>query len=132
CGAIRYHLADHGGGLNDMRRNIDAWWPLIEAGAEAILMTASGCGATVKEYGHLLRDDPVYAAKAERVSALTRDVSEVLCAEQEALLAMLKLRPPAEPVAFHPPCTLQHAQKIRGKVEDLLRAAGVDVRLCAD
>jgi glycolate oxidase iron-sulfur subunit len=132
CGAIRYHLADHDGGLNDMRRNIDAWWPLIEAGAEAILMTASGCGATVKEYGHLLRDDSVYAAKAERVSAITRDVSEVLCAEQDALLALLKQRPPAEPIAFHPPCTLQHAQKIRGKVEDLLRAAGVDVRLCAD
>ncbi|MYN47760.1 glycolate oxidase subunit GlcF [Pseudoduganella sp. FT93W] len=132
CGAIRYHLADHDGGLNDMRRNIDAWWPLIEAGAEAILMTASGCGATVKEYGHLLRDDPVYAAKAKRVSELTRDVSEVLCAEQEALVALLKQRPPAGPVAFHPPCTLQHAQKIRGKVEDLLRAVGVDVRLCAD
>ncbi|MFC0170851.1 glycolate oxidase subunit GlcF [Pseudoduganella danionis] len=132
CGAIRYHLADHDGGLNDMRRNIDAWWPLIEAGAEAILMTASGCGATVKEYGHLLRDDPVYAAKAKRVSELTRDVSEVLCAEQEALIALLKQRPPAGPVAFHPPCTLQHAQKIRGKVEDLLRAVGVDVRLCAD
>jgi len=115
-----------------MRRNIDAWWPLIEAGAEAILMTASGCGATVKEYGHLLRDDSVYAAKAKRVSELTRDVSEVLCDEQEALVALMKQRPPAEPVAFHPPCTLQHAQKIRGKVEDLLRAVGVDVRLCAD
>lgn len=132
CGAIRYHLADHDGGLNDMRRNIDAWWPLIEAGAEAILMTASGCGATVKEYGHLLRNDPVYAAKAKRVSELTLDVSEVLCNEQQALVALLKQHAPVEPVAFHPPCTLQHAQKIRGKVEDLLRALGVDVRLCAD
>lgn len=132
CGAVRYHMSDHDGGLADMRRNIDAWWPLIEAGAEALVMTASGCGAMVKDYGHLLRHDPAYAEKAERVSALTRDVSEVLCAEQPALLALLKQRPPAQPVAFHPPCTLQHAQKIRGKVEDLLRAAGVDVRLCAD
>ncbi len=132
CGAIRYHLADHDGGLDDMRRNIDAWWPLLEAGAEAIVMTASGCGATVKEYGHLLRDDPVYADKARRVSELTRDISEILCGEQEGLLALLKQRPPAEPVAFHPPCTLQHAQRIRGKVEELLRAAGVDLRLCAD
>jgi len=132
CGAIRYHLADHDGGLDDMRRNIDAWWPLLEAGAEAIVMTASGCGATVKEYGHLLRHDAAYAAKAQRVSELTRDISEILCDEQAALLALLKQRPPSEPVAFHPPCTLQHAQRIRGKVEQLLRDAGVDVRLCAD
>ncbi|HWW73194.1 MAG TPA: glycolate oxidase subunit GlcF, partial [Duganella sp.] len=132
CGAIRYHLADHDGGLDDMRRNIDAWWPLLEAGAEAIVMTASGCGATVKEYGHLLRDDAAYAGKARRVSELTRDISEVLCDERQGLQALLKRRPPAEPVAFHPPCTLQHAQGIRGKVEELLRGAGVDVRLCAD
>jgi glycolate oxidase iron-sulfur subunit len=132
CGAIRYHLADHDGGLDDMLRNIDAWWPLLEAGAEAIVMTASGCGATVKEYGHLLRDDPAYADKARRVSELTRDISEILCDEQQGLQALLKRRPPAQPVAFHPPCTLQHAQGIRGKVEELLRGVGVDVRLCAD
>ena len=81
---------------------------------------------------HLLRHAPVYADRARRVSDLTRDISEILCDEREGLLALLKRRPPAEPVAFHPPCTLQHAQRIRGKVEELLRAAGVDVRLCAD
>lgn len=131
CGAIRYHLNDHDKGLDDMRRNIDAWWPLVLAGAEAIIMTASGCGATVKEYGHLLRGDPAYAEKARRVSALTKDVSEVLCDMQGEIQALVRSRN-VERIAFHPPCTLQHAQQIRGKVEHLLRAVGVDVRLCAD
>jgi glycolate oxidase iron-sulfur subunit len=135
CGAIRYHLNDQAGGLDDMRRNIDAWWPLVEAGAEAIVMTASGCGVTVKEYGHLLRHDAAYAEKAGRISALTKDVSEILCDFQDALAE--KIAAPANAgqagkVAFHPPCTLQHGQQIRGKVEGLLRAVGVDVRLCAD
>ena len=131
CGAIRFHLNDHAGGLGDMRANIDAWWPLIEAGAEAIVMTASGCGSMVKDYGHLLRDDPVYASKAARVSALTRDLSEILPAFtahlQQKLAGM-----PIKRVAWHPPCTLQHGQQIRGQVEQLLRALGVDVSLCAD
>eukprot|EP01034_Spumella_vulgaris_P030512 gene30512-37743_t len=131
CGAIRYHLSDQAGGLDDMRRNIDAWWPLVEAGAEAIVMTSSGCGATVKEYGHLLRHDAAYADKAARVSALTRDVSEILCGFGDALAARIDAAQ-AQKVAFHPPCTLQHGQQIRGKVEGLLRAVGVDVRLCAD
>ena len=131
CGAIRYHLNEQEGGLDDMRRNIDAWWPQVEAGVEAILMTASGCGATVKEYGHLLRHDPAYAAKAARVSALTRDLSEILPAFEAELRARLKGKIDTR-VAYHPPCTLQHGQQIRGKVEGLLRALGVDVRLCAD
>jgi len=134
CGAIRYHLNDQEGGLQDMRRNIDAWWPLVEAGAEAIVMTSSGCGVTVKDYGHLLRLDPAYAEKAARISALTRDVSEVLVDLQEEMVAKLNgaHRAQAQRVAYHPPCTLQHGQKIRGKVEQLLRAVGVDVTLCAD
>ncbi|GGY20202.1 glycolate oxidase subunit GlcF [Massilia dura] len=135
CGAIRYHLNDQAGGLDDMRRNIDAWWPLVEAGAEAIVMTASGCGATVKEYGHLLRHDAAYAGKAGRISALTKDVSEILCGFQDALVELINGRTGAgqeHKVAFHPPCTLQHGQQIRGKVEGLLRAVGIDVRLCAD
>jgi glycolate oxidase iron-sulfur subunit len=132
CGALRYHLNDQDGGLDDMRRNIDAWWPLLsEGGVEAIVMTASGCGATVKEYGHLLAHDPAYADKARRIAALTRDLSEVVPLFEQALLP--KLAPAgAQRVAYHPPCTLQHGQQIRGKVEALLRAAGVDVRLCAD
>jgi glycolate oxidase iron-sulfur subunit len=131
CGAIRYHMNDHDGGLDDMRRNIDAWWPLVEAGAEAIVMTASGCGATVKEYGHLLAHDPAYAAKAQRISELTRDLSEIL-PDFEAELAQKLDGKIAQRVAYHPPCTLQHGQQIRGKVEGVLRAAGVDVQLCAD
>jgi len=134
CGAIRYHLNDQEGGLQDMRRNIDAWWPLVEAGAEAIVMTSSGCGVTVKDYGHLLRGDAAYAEKAARISALTRDVSEVLVDLQDEMVAKLNgaHRAQAQRVAYHPPCTLQHGQKIRGKVEQLLRAVGVDVTLCAD
>ena len=130
CGALRYHLNDQAAGLDDMRRNIDAWWPLIEQ-VEAIVMTASGCGVTVKEYGHLLAHDAAYAAKAQRISALTRDLSEIMPQFEGELSAKLKGKI-AIKVAYHPPCTLQHGQQIRGKVEGVLRAAGVDVTLCAD
>ena len=129
CGAIRYHTGDHAGGLDHMRRNIDAWWPHIEAGAEAIVMTASGCGALVKEYGHLLRDDARYAERARRVSALTRDLSEVLPDFADELQAQAGTVPRAgRRVAYHPPCTLQHGQQIRGKVEALLGRLGIEVR----
>jgi glycolate oxidase iron-sulfur subunit len=131
CGAIRYHLNDHEAALDDMRRNIDAWWPLVEAGAETIVMTASGCGVTVKEYGHLLRNDPAYAVKAERIAGMTRDLSEVMADFESELQGKLRGRIEKR-VAYHPPCTLQHGQQIRGKVEGILRAAGVDVTLCAD
>jgi len=132
CGAVRYHLNDQAAGLDDMRRNIDAWWPYVESGeVEAIVMTASGCGVTVKEYGHLLAHDERYAAKAGRISMLTRDLSEILVEFEEVLGSKLAGRVDQR-VAWHPPCTLQHGQQIRGKVESLLRAAGVDVQLCAD
>jgi glycolate oxidase iron-sulfur subunit len=131
CGAIRYHLNDQDGGLDDMRRNIDAWWPYVEGGVEAIMMTASGCGATVKEYGHLLSHDPAYAEKAKTISMLTRDLSEIM-PQFEAELGRRLNGKITSRVAFHPPCTLQHGQKIRGKVEGVLRAVGVDVKLCAD
>jgi glycolate oxidase iron-sulfur subunit len=113
-----------------MRRNIDAWWPLVDQ-VEAIVMTASGCGVTVKEYGHLLAHDAAYAAKADRISSMTRDLSEVLPAFEAELAAALRGKI-TKKVAYHPPCTLQHGQQIRGKVEGVLRAAGVDVVLCAD
>ncbi|CAG2129764.1 Lactate utilization protein A [Cupriavidus yeoncheonensis] len=133
CGAIRFHTGDHDGGLDNMRRNIDAWWPHIEAGAEAIVMTASGCGAMVKDYGHLLRNDPQYAERARRVSALTRDLSEILPDFADALRARAGAVPrDGRRVAYHPPCTLQHGQQIRGKVEALLTGLGVEVKLCAD
>ncbi len=129
CGAIRHHLNDQDGALDDMRRNIDAWWPYVEAGAEAIVMTASGCGVTVKEYGHLLAHDPAYASRAARISELTKDLSEIMPAFEQQLVAKVKVK---KRVAYHPPCTLQHGQQIRGKVEGVLRAVGVDVTLCAD
>ena len=114
-----------------MKRNVDAWSPLLDDGAECIVMNASGCGAMVKEYGHLLRHEPRYAKRAERISAMTRDLSEVLLPFTEHLVA--KLAPPStQRVAWHPPCTLQHGQQIRGPVEALLTAAGIDVRLCAE
>ncbi len=125
CGAIRYHLNDHDGGLDDARRNIDAWWPLIEAGAEALVMNASGCGQQVAEYGHLLARDPVYAAKAKRVSELTKDVAEILPALGDELKRKLGAGL-AGKVVFHSPCTLQHGLKVRGAVEALLTVAGGD------
>jgi glycolate oxidase iron-sulfur subunit len=136
CGALRYHLNDQEAGLDDMRRTIDAWWPHVSGQSgvdqiEAIVMTASGCGVTVKEYGHLLAHDSAYAEKAARISSLTRDLSEILpdfeVPLQKKLEGKIKQR-----VAYHPPCTLQHGQQIRGKVEGLLRAVGVDVKLCGD
>jgi glycolate oxidase iron-sulfur subunit len=132
CGAVKFHLNDQDGGLAQMRANIDAWWPLIEdgpdsPGVEALLMNASGCGVTVKEYGHLLRHDPAYAARAARVSALTRDLSEWLPEISQKLQG--RLNPAAQTIAFHPPCTLQHGQKLRGGVEQHLGALGFDVRV---
>jgi glycolate oxidase iron-sulfur subunit len=130
CGAVRYHMNDQEGGLDDMRRNIDAWWPYVEQ-VEAIVMTASGCGVTVKEYGHLLAHDSAYAAKAQRISALTKDLSEIMPHFEAELVARMKGKLEKR-VAYHPPCTLQHGQQIRGKVEGVLRAVGVDVVLCAE
>jgi glycolate oxidase iron-sulfur subunit len=131
CGAVRYHLNEQEAGLEDMRRLIDAWWPLVQAGeVEAIVITASGCGSTIKEYGHLLAHDPRYAAKAARISAMARDISEVL--EPDAIPAAAA----AERIAFQSPCSLQHGQAIRGKVEALLGRAGYqltpvpDAHLC--
>ena len=105
-----------------MRRNIDAWWPFVESGqVEAIVINASGCGAMVKDYGHLLSDDPAYAAKANRIVEVTRDVAEFLSR------CTVPAVPRAQRVAFHPPCTLQHGQKIRGQVEALLRSLGAEL-----
>jgi len=121
CGALRFHLNDQDGGRDDMRARIDAWWPLIERGeVEAIVMTASGCGVTVKEYGKYLAHDARYREKAARVSALTRDLSEVLPVEK--LSGGRKGR-----VAFQSPCTLQHGQQIRGRVEEILGRAGYEL-----
>ncbi len=122
CGAIRQHLDDHEGARNNIRRNIDAWWPFLDSGAvEAIVINASGCGAMVKDYAHLLRDDTAYAAKARRIVELTQDISEFLA----SFPVSAQSRP--QRVAFHPPCTLQHGLKIRGQVEALLKTLGAEL-----
>jgi glycolate oxidase iron-sulfur subunit len=126
CGALRFHLNFQDAGLDDMRRMIDAWWPLVESGAEAIVMTASGCGSTVREYGHHLAHDPRYAAKAARVSAITRDLSEVLAAELDRLVALARAGAPRR-VAFHAPCTLQHWQRLKGVTEGVLAKLGYEL-----
>jgi glycolate oxidase iron-sulfur subunit len=125
CGALRFHLNYQGEGLADMRALIDRWWPHVEAGAEAIVMTASGCGVTVKEYGHFLRHDALYAAKAERISAMTRDISEVI--EAEFARIEPRLGKTGKRVAFQAPCSLQHGQSIKGVTERLLERAGFEL-----
>ena len=124
CGALSHHLNASEEARRYMRKNIDAWWPYIEQGIEAIVITASGCGAMVKDYAQLLQHDPDYADKAARVAALTRDLCEVITEDD-----MRKLHTGTQrSIAFHAPCTLQHAQKLSGRVETLLRAAGFSLQ----
>jgi glycolate oxidase iron-sulfur subunit len=131
CGAVKFHLNDQDGGLAQMRANIDAWWPHVESGAvEAIVMNASGCGVTVKEYQHHLQHDSRYAAKARRISELTRDLSELLPGLVPALRP--RVRPAPGVLAFHPPCTLQHGQQLRGGVERHLGELGFTVRVATE
>ena len=127
CGGIRFHLNYQEDGRDDMRRLIDAWWPAVERGeVEAIIVTASGCGVTVKEYGHLLSQDATYAEKAKRISSITRDLSEVITSE------MVRAGAGRGKVAFQSPCTLQHGQQIRGRVEALLARAGYELTYVND
>jgi glycolate oxidase iron-sulfur subunit len=133
CGAVAYHLDAREAGLAAMRRNIDAWWPEIESGAEAILVNASGCGAMVKEYGEVLAQDPAYAERAARVAALARDPAEVLGAED---LSVLGTPGAGRRVAFQAPCSLQHGQQLKWVVEPILERLGFvttavpDAHLC--
>ncbi|HUP95518.1 MAG TPA: glycolate oxidase subunit GlcF, partial [Burkholderiales bacterium] len=126
CGAVSFHLNAQGEALDFMRRNIDAWWPHVEKGVEAIVTTASGCGTLVKDYGLHLAGDSRYAQKAAHVSELAKDISEVVLAEKERVLKLAPPRPallaPPARIAFHAPCSLQHGLKIRGEVENLLSA----------
>jgi len=136
CGALKFHLNDHDGGKAEMRRNIDAWWPYMQdgTGVEALVMNASGCGVMVKDYGHALQGDPLYAAKAQRVSELTRDLSELLPDLVPHLLPALGTRlksAPAQQITFHPPCTLQHGQQLRGGVEKHLGDLGFKINVAS-
>jgi glycolate oxidase iron-sulfur subunit len=137
CGAVAQHLNAPDEALAYARRNIDAWWPHVEQGAEAIVMTASGCATMVAEYGHLLAGDPDYAEKAKQISALMKDISDVVGAERERLKPLVHARAITEQkIAFHPPCSLQHGLRRKGKVESLLTELGCaltpvpDAHLC--
>ncbi|CAH1085557.1 glycolate oxidase subunit GlcF [Candidatus Nitrotoga sp. 1052] len=131
CGALDQHLNAQDAAMIAIKRNIDAWWPLLQHDCEAIVITASGCGVMVKDYGHVLRHDPEYAAKAARISGLTRDLSEIIAGEQAHLAALIS---PAqrEKIAFHAPCTLQHGQMIVGVIERMLSMAGFQLTTVAD
>jgi glycolate oxidase iron-sulfur subunit len=138
CGALSHHLSAHQESRAQARRNVDALWPHVEAGAEAVVFAASACAAMVCDYGELLSEDPAYAARAARVSALARDIGQLLAAHAGTLRAALaetssvNPRPPPMRVAFHAPCTLQHALHASGVVEPLLQAAGFTLTAVAD
>lgn len=145
CGALRHHLDDRDGALAEVRRNVDAWWPHVEAGVEAIVTNASGCGVMVRDYAHLLRNDPVRAPRAARIATLAHDLVEVLAPEAARLAELVAARSAEHSaggsasgavatsrIAFHPPCTLQHGQRLGGAVESLLRQLGVELVRFAD
>jgi glycolate oxidase iron-sulfur subunit len=129
CGAVSFHLNARSEALDFMRRNIDAWWPHVEQGVEAIVITASGCGVMVKDYGYQLADDPAYAEKAKRVSELARDISQIVLAQRGMLEGFITHPSSLIPhrVAFHSPCTLQHGLNIRGDIEALLSTLGYEL-----
>ena len=131
CGGVKFHLNDQDAAIVQMKNNIDAWWPHVANGVEAIVMNASGCGVTVKDYGHILRDDAAYAERAQRISELTKDLSELL---PELLPALKERIAPQKAqaqglMAFHPPCTLQHGQQLKGGVEHHLNALGFQLQV---
>ncbi len=132
CGAVTFHLDQQEQALAAMRRNIDAWWPHIEQGAEALVFTASGCGTMITDYGHALAHDPAYAERAKRISALACDLSAVIEQQKEQLKQLLKNNLPSRTFAFHPPCSLQHGLKLKGRVETLLAELGFDLAPVAD
>jgi glycolate oxidase iron-sulfur subunit len=134
CGALSHHLSAHDEAEQKVRANIDAWWPHIESGAEAIVGTASGCSVMLKDYGHFMQHDAVYAEKAAKVAALSKDVSEAIVAEWSKLKAMLKPRIAnnSEKIAYHPPCTMQHGMKLKGGVETMLKDMGFELAIVAD
>jgi glycolate oxidase iron-sulfur subunit len=129
CGAVSQHLSAPEEAQQFIRNNIDAWWPYItQEGIEAIVMTASGCGSMVKEYGHYLQDDPDYAYKAEKISSLCKDLSEIIIDERYQIFT----RNDCSTIAWHPPCTLQHGQKVTGVVETILTDIGYQLQPISD
>jgi glycolate dehydrogenase iron-sulfur subunit len=131
CGAIDHHMAVDGGGLSFLKNNIDEWWPYIEQGIEAIVISASGCGAMIKDYGYILRNDTVYKYKAQRISMLTKDIGEIIAAEDIATLKKIIKASPKR-FAFQNPCSLQHGQKMEGETEELLKNIGYQIDTIED
>ena len=127
CGALGLHLGDRNFLVRNARKNIDAWWPEVENGAEAIVSTASGCGVTIKEYGELMKDDPEYRVKAAKIASLAIDISQVEITSKPSNNSALPDR-----VAVHSPCTLQHGQKTVGSVEKILKTYGIETCHVAD
>jgi glycolate oxidase iron-sulfur subunit len=135
CGAVSLHLSAQDAAHESMRRNIDAWWPHLENGAEAILATASGCGSTVRDYGHILAHDPAYADKARRISELARDISEVVIEHKDEVLQLARHSSfiiHHSSLVFHSPCSLQHGLKLKGAVESFLTELGFKLAPVAD
>jgi glycolate oxidase iron-sulfur subunit len=132
CGALSHHLSAEDEARAIVRRNIDAWWPHVHHGLEAIVVTASGCGVMVKDYGHFLAHDAAYALKAKKIAELARDPIEVITAEWKKIAPLIAMDQGPERIAFHPPCTLQHGMKIRGQVEEILLAIGHSLLPVAD
>ena len=132
CGAMSHHLNADDEARSIVRRNIDAWWPHVEQGAAAIVVTASGCGVMVKDYGHFLAGDPAYADKARRIAEIAFDPIEIVTAEWRKIAPLVAMDQGPQRVAFHSPCTLTHGMKIRGQVEEILQALGHSLVPVAD
>jgi glycolate oxidase iron-sulfur subunit len=132
CGAMSHHLNADDEARTIVRRNIDAWWPHVERGVEAIVVTASGCGVMVKDYGHFMARDPSYVAKARRIADIARDPIEIVTAEWRRIAPLVAMDHGPQRIAFHPPCSLQHGMKIRGQVEEVLQALGYSLLPVAD
>ena len=132
CGALPFHLDERQRAIEIVKRNIDAWWPHLDRGAEAIVVTASGCGVMVKEYGHLLRLDAAYASKARKVSELARDTVEVVASEWSRIAPKVAMDLGSRKIAFQSPCSLQHGMKLKGRVEEILHALGLELTQVPD
>ncbi len=132
CGALSHHLNADEEARAIVRRNIDAWWPLVHRGLEAIVVTASGCGVMVKDYGHFLGHEAAYAAKAKKIAELARDPIEIVTAEWKKIAPLIAMDQGPQRISFHSPCTLQHGMKIRGQVEEILLAIGHSLLPVAD
>ena len=128
CGALTYHLGYAEEAVATAKANVDAWWPQVEKGVDAIFATSSGCGVHLKEYARVLADEPAYAERALAIQNLVTDPIEVIDADRLSAL----IHAPDDVIAFHPPCTLQHGQRLAGRVEALLKRLGWQLCIVAD